>query len=341
MSQSLQPINYEARLVALEQWLIAQTGESAIVLEPVSGDASFRRYFRFYHRGHSQIAMDAPPSHEDSQPFVALARAYAEMGVPVPAIKAQDLSQGFLWLSDLGDTLLLGRLTDDSATGFYQTALTQLLPIQQVLHTELGPLPLFDSAMLQREMALFSDWLVARYLGLELDGSTQAMFTELFAALEHNALAQPQVGVHRDYHSRNLMVQADGVLGVIDFQDAVQGPLTYDAVSLLRDCYIRWPDAEVAQWREYFRQALQQEHGVEYPAATFARWFDLMGMQRHLKAAGIFARLWLRDGKSGYLNDIPQTVGYLIEYSGRYPEFASFQRWLTEVFMPAWQAKQH
>ena len=215
--------------------------------------------------------------------------------------------------------------------GLYEQAITQLLHIQDLPADNLPP---YDAALLDQEMALFRDWLCVQQLGMTLSSAEEQLLADTFALLKANALAQPVVAVHRDYHSRNLMLRADGSLGVIDFQDAVAGPATYDLVSLLRDCYVRWPAALVDELAaSYWQQA--RPLGIYLGEWNqFQRDFDFMGMQRHLKAAGIFARLNLRDGKSGYLADIPNTCQYLLEISGRYEECAAFHQWLAEVFIP-------
>lgn len=320
---------------ALGQWLSEQTGHP-VSLTPVSGDASFRRYFRFSHAGETQVAMDAPPSHENCHPFAALADAYLAVAVQVPLIRARDLDQGFLWLRDFGDQLLLPLLTDsDAAQRLYPQALAELPAIQQVVATGDGPLPAFDEAMLRREMALFSDWLLPRHLGYEMDHQGQALWQEFCDLLVANALSQPQVGVHRDFHSRNLMLLGDGSIGVIDFQDAVVGPITYDAASLLRDCYVAWPDELVYGQLEAFRQQLLAAGRSDVAdGEQFRQWFDLMAMQRHLKASGIFARLLHRDGKPGYIADIPRTVNYILQVGRRYPQLAGVIAWLESEIWP-------
>ncbi|RCU49951.1 serine/threonine protein kinase [Corallincola holothuriorum] len=313
----------------LTKWAREQLNNPQLELTSVSGDASFRRYFRLIHDDIPYIAVDAPPPHEDCRPFVAIAQAYLAAELKVPEIKALDLEQGMMLLSDFGDTLLLAELTEQSAGFLYGHALQQLPAIYSVTATEAGNLPAFDEAMLSREMALFTDWLIAKHLQLTLSDDEAQLVNEAFEFLIENAQMQPQGGVHRDYHSRNLMVCDDG-LGIIDFQDAVIGPITYDAVSLLRDCYIRWPDALVyellARW-----QALLVESELlapEIDEAQFRLWFDLMGIQRHLKAAGIFARLYHRDGKEGYLADIPRTVGYIVDVAATYPQLAKFAKFV-------------
>ncbi len=328
------------RLQKLRSWIqqLEQIPDG-FELTPASGDASFRRYFRLaLPDGATCIAMDAPPHREDCGPFLHLARAFAEQGLHVPAILAADLEQGFLLLSDLGDTLYLDRLNDATVERLYGDALGALMTIQACGPTE--GLPAYDRALLGAEMGLFTDWLLGRKLGLALDAQERALLERSFEALIANALEQPQVCVHRDYHSRNLMVTpgADAAPnpGILDFQDAVVGPLTYDLVSLLRDCYIRWPRQRVEDWAAgFFHLALHS--GVARPEhqARFMRWFDLMGVQRHLKAAGIFARLDQRDGKPGYLQDIPRTLGYIVEVGADYPETADLARLVSERVLPA------
>ncbi|SFR59194.1 hypothetical protein SAMN04488070_2226 [Pseudidiomarina maritima] len=331
----------EQRELKLQAWCEAVTGYRQQQLQPVSGDASFRRYFRCSDGRRSLIAVDAPPPQESLQPFMAVAQAYAEAGVAVPRVIAADEKQGFMLLSDLGSTLLLSELTATNMRDWYSKALSDLIDIMSVSDTELGDLPQYDTALLRREIDLFHDWLVVEHLGLNLTVEHQAMWQRVTDVLIANALEQPQVGVHRDYHARNIMVQADGQLAYIDFQDAVQGPITYDAVSLLRDCYVRWPQHQVNELSaELFERLREQKMLSESVDLTqWQRWFDLMGMQRHTKAAGIFARLYHRDGKSGYLQDIPRTVDYLYDIAGLYPEFADYRRWLAEHIQPALQER--
>ena len=325
-----------ARLAALERWLGDTCGLAGFRVEPASGDASFRRYFRVtLADGTTRIAMDAPPDKEDCGPFVQVAGQFAAAGLHVPAIEAQDLAQGFLLLEDLGSTHYLDVLDEGSADRLYGDALSALMSLQACCDHQ--GLPDYDAALLEREMALFPDWLLERHLGLALDGDEQAMLTDTFRLLTEAALAQPRVCVHRDYHSRNLLVAPAGQTpGVIDFQDAVLGPVTYDLVSLLKDCYVAWPLAQVDQWAMgYFELAVQS--GVLRPEheAEFLRWFDLMGAQRHLKAAGIFARLNHRDGKPGYLEDIPRTLGYIVAAAERRPELAGLAQLIARRVLPA------
>jgi aminoglycoside/choline kinase family phosphotransferase len=325
-----------ARLAALQRWLGDACGLTGFQVAPASGDASFRRYFRItLADGSSLIAMDAPPDKEDSATFVTVSAAFRAAGLHVPAIVAQDLAQGFLLLEDLGSRHYLDVLDEANADRLYGDALSALLSLQAC-----GPqqdLPAYDVDLLQREMALFPDWLLTRHLGLALGDDEQAMLTDTFRLLTESALAQPRVCVHRDYHSRNLLLPPAGqVPGVIDFQDAVIGPVTYDLVSLLKDCYIAWPRERVDHWAMgYFELAVQSGVLRAEHEDDFLRWFELMGVQRHLKAAGIFARLMHRDAKPGYLQDIPRTLGYIVAAAERYPELAGLARLIEQRVLPA------
>ena len=328
----------DTRLGELEHWLRQDCGLGGYALTPASGDASFRRYFRLsWPGGSSRVAMDAPPDHEDCRPYLQVSGAFAAIGLHVPAVHAADVGQGFLLMEDLGTTLYLDALDEVSVERLYGDALGALMTLQAC-----GPregLPPYDRALLRREMDLFRDWLTVRLLGLELDERDRAMLEGAFGLLESNALEQPQVCVHRDYHSRNLMVSAPPNPGILDFQDAVIGPVTYDLVSLLKDCYIAWPRAQVEDWAMgHFELAVQSGVMSAANEGRFLRWFDLMGVQRHLKASGIFARLFLRDGKPGYLADIPRTLGYIVEAACRHAEVAALGSLIEERVLPAMAA---
>jgi hypothetical protein len=305
------------RIEALKTWLASLPMIGDFDFAPASGDASFRRYFRVTAGERSYIAMDAPPEREALQPFMQVARQFEAIGLNVPHIHAEDLAQGFLLLEDLGSVLYLDRLNPESVERLYGDALGALATIQAC-----GPregLPPYDRKLLLQEMELFRQWLLEGELALKLADAEHAMLDKTFSALAENALEQPQVCVHRDYHSRNLMVTPQHNPGILDFQDAVIGPVTYDLVSLLRDCYISWPAEQVEAWvRGYFELALQSGILRAEHEAEFQRWFDLMGVQRHLKASGIFARLKRRDGKPGYLGDVPRTLGYILPLAQRY-----------------------
>ncbi|TPW17551.1 MAG: aminoglycoside phosphotransferase [Halothiobacillaceae bacterium] len=321
----------DVRLQQLHHWLQHTLTLPNYTLAPASSDASFRRYFRIQYAGCSQIVMDAPPAHEDCRPFITIATAFKAVGLHVPEVLAQNLDAGFLLLTDLGSQQYLGALNARSVTTLYGDALAALARLQ--IGGQRAPLllPGYDRALLQREMALFSDWFLERHLGLTLTPAEQGVLQGTFDRLIESALEQPTVWVHRDYHSRNLMVCDHHNPGVLDFQDAVMGPITYDLVSLLRDCYIAWPAARVEQWVGEYYDRIKGEVDLNGASrADFVRWFDLMGVQRHLKAIGIFVRLHLRDGKPGYLNDIPRTLGYVREVAQRYEELTPFYRLIQE-----------
>ncbi|RUO40067.1 serine/threonine protein kinase [Aliidiomarina taiwanensis] len=300
----------------------------------LAGDASFRRYYRVTgSHQQTEILVDAPPP-EALEPFHSVALAYAKAGLQVPQVKATNIQQGFMLLEDLGDTLLLE--TKVSARHRYQQAIDLLPKVMSVQATRLGPLPAYDKALLEQENGLFMDWLLKKHLGLTLSDHELSLWQHFASVMTKNALEQPQVGVHRDYHSRNIMVNSAQELALIDFQDAVVGAITYDAVSLLRDCYVAWPTDFVDELMGYAYQVFQK-HG--YLAATvdlsrFRRWFDLMGLQRHTKASGIFARLYHRDGKPRYLGDIPQTLRYIVQVAKQYDELAAYGHWVEQKVLP-------
>ncbi len=316
------------RVSRMRQWLETTLGVRDFSIAPASDDASFRRYFRIRRSGSqpSLIVMDAPPEKEDCRPFVHVARLFSEAGAHVPAVQAQDLKQGFLLLSDLGDTTYLKTLDADNADRLYRDALEALLRIQ--LASRPGLLPDYDHAVLERELRLFPDWYVARQLGRTLDQSQHAVLENTFSTLLANNLSQPRVFVHRDYHSRNLMV-CQPCPGILDFQDAVYGPITYDLVSLLRDAYIEWEEQRVIDWVvRYWEMAWEARLPVSGDFAEFYRDFEWMGAQRQIKVLGIFARLFHRDGKDGYLKDQPLVMRYLRRTCERYSELAALARLL-------------
>ncbi|HYC14589.1 MAG TPA: phosphotransferase [Stellaceae bacterium] len=314
----------------MRRWLNATLGEEPSIA-PASDDASFRRYFRVRRgsAGDSLIAMDAPPDKESCEPFVRVARFFASAGVHVPAVHAQDIAQGFLLLSDLGDTTYLSALDARRADALYAHAFDALVRIQ--LASRPGELPDYDRELLERELRLFADWYVARQLGRSLSAAQAEKLEKASSAILTNNLAQPRVFVHRDYHSRNLMV-CDPCPGILDFQDAVYGPITYDLVSLLRDAYIAWDEERVLDWTvRYWERARSAKLPVPADFADFYRDFEWMGAQRQLKVLGIFARLSLRDGKAGYLKDQPRVMGYLRRTCERYHELAPLALLLDEI----------
>jgi aminoglycoside/choline kinase family phosphotransferase len=317
----------DSRFEALRQWLSQDLGLINYQLTVASGDASFRRYFRLCWESMSLIAMDAPPGQEDCRPFVHLAGKFSSLGLNVPKVLEQNLEQGFLLLSDLGERQYLNILNLNNARALYGDALAALLLLQGGDAKELD-LTFYGWDLLMKEMELFRDWYLKRHLGIQM-GTT---LDNLFGLLAASALEQPQVPVHRDYHSRNLMVTEKDNPGVLDFQDAVRGPVTYDLVSLLRDCYIAWPREMVLTWLyDYRRAAARLGIPVGASKLEFLRWFDWMGVQRHLKAIGIFARLNYRDDKPGYLRDIPRTLNYLGTVASQYDELAELVKLLREL----------
>ncbi len=316
----------DSRLKLIEQWLQNSVGLGDFTLKPASSDASFRRYFRVDTGSKTFIVMDAPPQKEDCRPFIAVARVLLRFGLQVPHILAEDLKQGFLLLSDFGSRQFLAELNDGNVDSLYLNAMGSLQRLQQIPHDVL-PLPLYSSELLQQEMRLFYDWFLVRHLKMELSDEKWVALFDCFDILATSALEQPRVWVHRDYHSRNLMVlETTDEPGILDFQDAVIGPVTYDLVSLLRDCYISWPREQVEEWLGYYHSSCKSGSKEQ-----FLRWFDLMGVQRHLKAIGIFARLDIRDGKSGYLGDIPRTLGYIEDVCGRYDELKGLRQILDLI----------
>lgn len=344
------------RLEKIQHWLQSQ-GIKDYHIAPASADASFRRYFRVTFRdegnpgtvgngrqgtprdegysgapGDTLIVMDAPPEKEDCGPFIKMAGLLEDMGLHVPHLLASDLQQGFLLLSDLGSEQYLPHLNAESVDRLYGDAMAALLTMQGSDDARIKSLPGYDRELLLTEMELFREWLLKQHLGLQLSDAEEKMLDQVFAWLADSALEQPRVFVHRDYHSRNLMLSKPSP-GILDFQDAVYGPVTYDLVSLLKDCYIDWPREQVVNWvRDYHRACSGPAAEVDF--ARFLAWFDLMGVQRHFKASGIFARLNHRDGKSGYLNDIPRTLAYVLQIAGDYPPLQAVAKLIEEQVLP-------
>jgi len=325
----------DLRLTALAQWLtpfVPHYGLDLSTLAPASNDASFRRYFRLSaaQRG-SLIVMDAPPAHEDCRPFVQVAALFAQAGVSVPQVLEQDLAQGFLLLTDLGHHTYLDQLNADTAPTLYGDALNALIRIQSI--SKPGVLPIYDRALLARELQLFPDWYLGKQMQATLSDTEQQQLQQVFDTLLTNNLAQPQVYVHRDYHSRNLMVQEGAANpGILDFQDAVHGPITYDLLSLLRDAYIEWPEEQVLDWViRYWEKARKAGLPVAADASDFYRDFEWMGLQRFLKVLGIFARLYHRDGKARYLDDLPRVLRYTRHVAARYSAFTPLLKLLDRL----------
>lgn len=304
----------------------------ALTLPPpvaASADASFRSYWRVGDAQRSWIVMDAPTEHEDCGPFIDVSGRLVAAGLNAPQVLAQDLQRGFLLLNDLGTRTYLPELQPTTVDDLYTDAMRALQRMQQQVSTD--GLPAYDEARLTTELELFPTWFLQRHLGWGEDCHGWDRIEQTFMRLLGAAAEQPQTFVHRDFHSRNLMITAQHNPGILDFQDAVHGPLTYDLVSLLKDCYVRWPDAQVQAWSEQYRQLLASS-GRAVPGPTrWRRWFDWMGVQRHLKVLGIFARLHYRDGKSGYLADLPRVLSYVLDTCARYGELAEFGEWLERL----------
>lgn len=295
---------------ALENWLCGVFNQPAVALEPLAGDASFRRYLRYHEKGQSYIIMDAPPEKEPLHDFIQIARTLRDAQVHTPHLFAVDEAQGFAVLEDLGSRLLLNALDEEAPSPLYEQAMAVIVHMQQGGFEHRVDLPAFDIAFMRKELALFETWFLRDYLHLHLTKNEQHIVNDAFEWLCLQVDAIPKAFVHKDFHSRNLMVCESSPLGVIDFQDAVMGPITYDLVSLLKDCYVQWPLNHIWQWVDYFYTHSPKARALSL--AEFKTAFELTGLQRHLKVLGVFARLYLRDGKAQYLNDMPLTLNYVL-----------------------------
>ncbi|MFJ2444968.1 aminoglycoside phosphotransferase family protein [Pseudomonas sp. NPDC087626] len=329
----------DVRLLHLKVWLdeqlailFAAQGWGAVpqaTLTAASSDASFRRYFRWEGDGRSFVVMDAPPPQENCKPFVDIAFLLAKSGINVPKIYAEDLERGFLLLNDLGNQTYLDVINDENADRLFDDALQALLAFQHL--PMVAPLPSYDVPLLRRELELFPEWYVKRELGIEFDSHQQALWQRASDLLIDSALAQPKVLVHRDYMPRNLMISEPNP-GVLDFQDAVYGPVTYDVTCLFKDAFLSWPEARVLGWLErYWQQAGELGIAVQADFQEFLRASDLMGVQRHLKVIGIFARICHRDGKPRYLTDVPRFFAYIEAVLARRPELAELAELLASL----------
>jgi len=317
------------RLQQLTEWLQSQFPDQTFDIAPASVDASFRRYFRATFPNRTLIVMDAPPSHEDCRPFLHIAKLFEDAGTHVPHAYAQDLEHGFLLLSDLGNTTYQQALTPDNARELYGAATDALLSIQ--LASREHELPPYDEALLQRELNLFPEWYVGKHLEVTLSEKQQTVLKNAFRRILDNNLAQPCVYVHRDYHSRNLMFTEPNP-GILDFQDAVYGPITYDLASLFKDAYIKWDEEQIMDWLiRYWEKARSAGLPVHQDFGEFYRDYEWIGVQRHLKVLGIFARLYHRDGKEGYLKDMPLVFEYLYRACTRYIDLKPLQVLLEEL----------
>ncbi len=332
----------DSRLVQLTQWLRDDLGFAGASLAPASTDASFRRYFRLIRGTQAYIVMDAPPQKEDSAPFLKIARMLAGMNLNVPLVLARDMERGFLLLSDLGTRQYLDELpAPGAADRLYADALDALCTMQTADGRIAADLPRYDEPLLMREMELMPEWFLRRHLLLKVADEERALLDRLFGVLVRVAAEQPAAFVHRDYHSRNLLVSAENNPGILDFQDAVWGPVTYDLASLLKDCYIAWPTQRVRAWVLGYREKLLAT-GIELKAdeREFLRWFDLIGLQRHIKVLGIFARLYYRDGKSQYLKDLPRVLHYVRATAAIYPETSPFAGFIERRIVPLFEDAQ-
>lgn len=323
------------RETLLNDWL-KKNLDSPYTLIPLTGDASFRRYYRLQHDKLTRIIMDAPPEREALEPFILVSQLLQKQGLITPLLHAFDVQQGFALLDDFGDTLLLSVLNQENADLFYHLAIDKLMLMQKCPLTNYHHLPVFDKPFILKELAIFQEWFLQKYLKLTLTEAEQELLATSLEWLAQQVSQQPQTLIHRDYHSRNLMVlnQSPTDLGIIDFQDAMQGPLTYDLVSLLKDCYIQWPKAHVSCWLNYYydNTFLAKQH---YSLTEFTKAFDLCGLQRHLKVLGVFARLHLRDNKSGYLNDLPLTLHYVSATLESCSELQAFYQFIQKkVVLP-------
>jgi len=327
------------RLAALNDWISGIDEIADCELTPASDDASFRRYFRLHNGVESFIVMDAPPADEDCLPFIRVAGYLESMQLNAPRILEADLQNGFLLVSDLGSEQFLTRLKSapEEAESLYGDAVDALLTLQRRGAAYQALLPPYDEALLRFELSLFRDWLCNTHLNLSFSEEDERRWQACCDVLVDNATCQPQVFVHRDYHSRNLMVTEQDNPGILDFQDAVEGPFTYDLVSLLKDCYISWPADEVRQWALGYYRKLSAATRELIDEQQFCRYFELMGVQRELKAAGIFCRLNHRDTKPAYLDDVPRTLNYIVELGSRYEELDFLMPLISERVLPAWR----
>jgi aminoglycoside/choline kinase family phosphotransferase len=325
----------DSRLAELTGWVFDDLGFAGSRIEPASADASFRRYFRVTRGTNTYIVMDAPPQKESLGPFLRVAKMLLGIGLNVPVVLAKEPDRGFLLLSDLGTRQYLDALDAAAADRLYTDALAALCVMQTAGNAMARDLPPYDHALLMREMELMPEWFLHRHLGLKISAAERGMLDRLFETLAQSALAQPATFVHRDYHSRNLLVTANNNPGILDFQDAVQGAVTYDVVSLLKDCYVEWPASQVRSWTLQYRERLLSKGfplGLSEP--QFIRGFDLVGLQRHIKVLGIFARLYYRDGKSQYLGDLPRVLRYTRDAAKDYAETAEFADFIAKRVDP-------
>jgi aminoglycoside/choline kinase family phosphotransferase len=312
------------RAAARLAWTRSALGDDTLILESASSDASFRSYWRTHHDGRSWIVMDSPPDKEDPRPWLAIGERLAAAGVHVPAVHAQDLDQGFLLIEDFGHRLYLSELDEQTADGLYGDAMDALLLMQTRM--DYSNLPPFSHQVLVTGLEVMPEWFLGRHLGHTPSCGEWDVLEAAFDVIIRNAQEQPRCFVHRDYHSRNLLVVDKNNPGVIDFQGALAGPVTYDLASLLRDAYIVWPRERVEGWVESYRRRLLDAGMIDEKVTPerFLRWVDLTGMHRHVRVLGQFYRLWYRDGKPGYLANVPTVYRYVVSVARSYPELADF-----------------
>lgn len=325
----------DQRQQALEEWLKTDCQLASYRLTPLAGDASFRRYFRVQQGNRTFVAMDAPTDRENCQPFVAIANALREKKLFVPEIIASDIQQGYLLLTDFGDDLYLNALTPANADTLYGNALDALSRLQDCRSVKGWQVPTFSAEFMYQELQIFKEWFLLRHLNLDLSSQNENMLSDFFYFLANSANTQPQVFMHRDYHSANLMLLPEQQVGILDFQDAFIGPVTYDLVSLLRDCYIDFPKEQITKLVLQYQEKISNVAPVS--AEIFLRWFDLMGIQRHLKALLTFSRKFHRDASSHYLQYIPRTINYVASVSPNYEEARAFNEFLQATIFPALQ----
>ncbi|MCD6045284.1 MAG: hypothetical protein K0R48_447 [Gammaproteobacteria bacterium] len=329
-------LSNDTRLEALKTWLGHCLKTTQFHITPLAGDASFRRYFRIAHNNQLWVAMDAPPALEDSHSFVNIQQHLAALSLNVPQLYHVDLALGFILMNDLGDTWLWHEALRPNSHLLYQNAINDLFILQQQKSPR--ALPSFDAAFMAKELSFFTQWFLQGYLRLSLSSTEQKLLDHTFLQLIHMAESQPYYFTHRDYHSRNLMVLADNKIGILDFQDAVLGPITYDLVSLLRDCYVTLNPTHLQQHLAYyFQKAVSSGLLHNHDFAQFQKWFDWMGIQRHLKAIFIFARKLLRDNNSNFLSYIPRTLNYVTTISAHSTELAAFHAFLQSRIVPTFE----
>jgi len=325
--ESAEGLKVDNRMQALKDWLQSSAGLKDSKLKPMPGDASFRRYFRVP----PYVAMDAPPPRENCAPFVAIARALRAIGLQTPEIIEADIERGFLLLSDFGDQTYIKTLSIYNVDELYQRALYSLSILQSCQQVPNYTLPLFNAEFMWQEWQWHQEWFLQQYLGLDISENKNSL-DQCYGFLVESAVEQPQVFMHRDYHSANLMVLPNNDVGILDFQDAFIGPVTYDLASLLRDCYVDWPGKKVEEWVLSYLAMLQARGQLRSVSeGKFLRWFDLMGLQRHLKALMTFARKQVRDQQEQYLMYIPRTLNYVIEVSSHYKELAPLHDFYLKV----------